>query len=72
MTAIFQNRAVPLNKKFFLENYVQYVAVWLVRIWMYKNVDKQERTFSWRKKTYKKRILCKSTLSKQYSKPECT
>ena len=71
MRAIFQNRAVPLCKKFFWKTFVQYVTVWLVRIWTYKNADEKAHTFSRRSKNVKKRtqtdekrILCKSTLMK--------
>ena len=68
--AIFRNKAVPFNKKFFRKTFVQYVTVWLVRIWTHKNADKKAHTLSWRSKnvkkrmkTYEKRILCKFTLT---------
>ena len=71
MRAIFQNKAVPLYIFFFFRNtFVQYVTVWLVRIWAYKNADEKEHTFSWRTKNVQKRtkvdkerILCKSTFT---------
>ena len=69
MKAIFQNKAVPLHNFFFRNTYVQYVTVWLVRIWACKNADEKENTFSRRRKNvqkraeaYEKLILCKSTL----------
>ena len=75
--AIFQNRAVPLYKKFFRKIFVQYVTVWLVRIWTYKNADEKAHTFSRRSKnvkkrtkTYEKRIQCKFTF-KLFQQPRC-
>ena len=55
MRAIFQNRAVLLYKKSFLKTFVQYVTVWLTRIWTYKNADEKEHTDSWRRKKVQKR-----------------
>ena len=52
--AIFQYRAVPLCKKFFRKRFVQYVTVWLVRIWTYKNADEKAHTFSRRSKNGRK------------------
>ena len=51
--AIFQNKAVPLRKKFFRTTFVQYVTVWLVRIWTYKNADEKEHTCSRRSENVK-------------------
>ena len=47
-------------------NFYQYVTVFLVRIWTYKNADEKTHIFSRkkRKKTGEKRKLCKFTLSK--------
>ena len=68
--AVFRNRAVPLYKKIFRKTFVQYVTVWLVRIWTHKNADEKAHTLSRRRKnvkkrtkTYEKRILCKITFS---------
>ena len=53
--AIFQNRAVPLYKKMFSENFCPiYVAVWLVRKWTYKTADAKAHTFSRRSKNVQK------------------
>ena len=75
LRAIFQNQAVPLYKKNFRKAFVQYVTVWLVRIWTYKNADEKAHTFSRRSKNVKKRtktdekrILCKFTLRVQVNK----
>ena len=47
MRAIFQNKAVhPVTKNFFRKTFVQYVTVWLVRIWTYKNADVKAHIFS--------------------------
>ena len=68
MSAVFQNKAIPVS---FINNVfrkiVQYVTVWLVWIWTYKNADLN--SFSWgectkTEKADKNRILCKSTLNK--------
>ena len=55
--------------KLFSEPFVQYVTIWLVRIWTYKNVVEKEHTFSCRRKNVQKRTkanekrtLCKSNL----------
>ena len=55
MRAIFKNRAVLLYKNFFRNNFVQYLSVWLMRIWAYKNADEKEHIFSWRRKKVRKR-----------------
>ena len=54
--AIFRNKAVPLYKKFFSENFcpVGYVTVWSVRIWTHKNADEKAHTLSRRSKNVKK------------------
>ena len=72
--AIFQNR-YPFTKKLFRKTFVQYVTVWLVRIWTYKNADEKSHTFSRRSKNVKNRtktdekpILCKLTFSNQHGK----
>ena len=66
--AIFRNKAVPFTKNIFPKTFVQYVTVWLVRIWTHKNADEKAHTLSWRSKnvkkrtkTYEKRIVCKFT-----------
>ena len=43
------------TEKFFWETFVQYVTVWLVRIWIYKNADEKAHTFSRRGKKRRKR-----------------
>ena len=43
------------TKKIFWKTFVQYVTVWLVRIWIYKNADKEVYTFSWKSKNVKKK-----------------
>ena len=43
----------PFTKNFFRKIFVQYVTVWLVRIWTYKNADEKAHTFS-RSKNVKK------------------
>ena len=62
----------PLLQKFFLSKIFcpVYVTIWLVRIWTYKNTNKKEHTFPWRRKNVrkrtkadKKRILRKSILT---------
>ena len=58
MRAIFQNKSVPsvpFTKKIFVKTFVQYVTVWLVQIWTYKNADEKEHTFSCRRKNGQKR-----------------
>ena len=60
MRAIFQNRAVVAMavihiQKFFRITFVQYVTVWLVRIWTNENADKEDHTLSWRRKNVQKR-----------------
>ena len=51
--AIFQNRAVLLYEKCFRKTFVQYVTVWLVRIWTYKNADEKSIVFH-EEKTHKR------------------
>ena len=46
---------VLLCKNFFRTTFVQYVTVWLVRIWTYKNADEKGHTCSRRSKNVKKR-----------------
>ena len=65
MRGIFQNRAFT---KEFWKTFIQNVMIRLNRIWIYKNADEKEYTFSWRNKYVRKRtkadekrILCKST-----------
>ena len=60
----------PFTKNFFRKTFVQYVTVWLLRIWTHENTDEKAHTLSKRSKnvkkrtkTYKKRILCKFTLN---------
>ena len=53
MTAIFQNRTVSLCENSFSENFCQYETAWFEGIWTFKNADKKNITFSWRRKTYK-------------------
>ena len=67
---ISKQSCTPLQKNFFGKTFVQYVTVWLVRIWTYKNADEKAHTFSRRSKnvkkrtkTYEKRILCKFTFN---------
>ena len=45
----------PSAKENFRKTFVQYVTVWLVRIWTYKNADEKEPSFSWRRKNVQKR-----------------
>ena len=45
----------PFTKNFFRKTFVQYVTVWLVRIWTYKNADEKAHTFWKRSKNVKKR-----------------
>ena len=52
--AIFRNKAVPLYKKFFRKTFVQYVTVWFVRIWTYKNADEKSAYFVKEKQKRKK------------------
>ena len=65
--AIFLNKAVTLGKKSFWTTFVQYVTVWLVRIWTYKIADEKGHICSRRSKNVKKngqkRILCKFTFT---------
>ena len=74
--AIFQNKAVPICKNFFRTTFVQYVTVWFVWIWTYKNADEKEHTCSRRSenvkkqtKTDEKRILCQFTFTKHWLHP---
>ena len=53
--AIFQNKAVHLYKKGFPKPFVQYVTVWLVRIWTHKNADEKNIVFHGEEKTYKRK-----------------
>ena len=46
MKALFQNTVAPFTKKSFRKTFVQYVTVWLMRIWTYKNADENEHTVS--------------------------
>ena len=46
--------AYPFSKNFFQSTFDQYVTVWLARIWVYKNADKKEHAFSWKRKKRKK------------------
>ena len=61
------------TKIFFWKIFVQYVTVWLVQIWRYKNTGKKEHTFSWKKKVQKtneKRLLCnRGGVEKQRLRP---
>ena len=43
------------TENFFRETFVQYVTVWLVRIWISKNADEKAYTFSRRGKKRRKR-----------------
>ena len=44
----------PCAKKNFGTTFVQYVTVWLVRIWTYKNADEKGHTCSRRSKNGRK------------------
>ena len=66
----FEISLLSFIHKIFEQNLYQYVTVYLVRIWTYKNVDEKGHTFSRRVKNVKnrtktdeKRILCKFTVS---------
>ena len=66
----------PFTKNFFRKTSVQYVTVWLVRIWTYKNADETAHTFSRRSKNVKKRtktdekrILCEFTFRPFITRP---
>ena len=52
--AIFQNRTVHLFQNCFWKTFVQYVTVWLVRIWTHKNAD-EKHSFSWKRKNLQTR-----------------
>ena len=52
---MLQIELYPFTKKFFRKTFVQYVTVWLVRIWTHKNADEKAHTLSRRSKNVKKR-----------------
>ena len=67
-TLYFEIELYSFTKNFFRKTFVQYVTVWLVRIWTHKNADEKADTLSRRSKNVKKRtktnekrILCKFT-----------
>ena len=66
----FKKRLYRVTKILFWNTVVQYVTVWLVRIWAYKNADEKENTFFIEKKKRteadEKRILRKSTFKEYY------
>ena len=51
----FKIELYPFTKTFFRKTLVQYVTVWLVRIWTYENADEKSHSFSWRSINVKKR-----------------
>ena len=54
MRAIFQNKALPHYKNFW-KIFVQYVTVWFVRIWIYKNADEKQHSFHGKKNVHMRR-----------------
>ena len=66
----FEISLLSFIRKIFEQNFYQYITVYLVRIWTYKNADEKAHTFSKRSKNVKKRtntdekrIRCKFTFS---------
>ena len=50
----FEISLLPFIYKIFEQNFYQYITIYFVRIWTYKNADEKAHTFLWRSKNGQK------------------